>query len=133
MDELRLKLNKSTFATDALAVIVPYIQQLAEQYMPLLQEALSKAAEVTGTIVGFIVNNWDVISFLAGIIAGIAAAVGLYNTVAAVKAAMAAAEVTTVWALVSAYAAQAAAMFVAIMPYISDIKTDITVIMSEVK
>ena len=54
---------------------------------------------------------------MAGIIGGIAAAIGLYNTVAAVKAAMDAAQVTTLAGLAAAYIAQAAAMAVAIAPY----------------
>lgn len=105
-------------ASDILAKIVPYIQQIAEQYGPLLKEVLSTAGGYAKEIIGFIVDNWAIIASVAGVIAGIAAAIGLYNTVAAIKAAMAAAEVTTVWALVSAYVAQAAAMLVAIAPYV---------------
>jgi preprotein translocase SecF subunit len=55
---------------------------------------------------------------VAGVVSGIAIAIGLYNAVAAVKAAMDAAQVTTLWGLVAAYAAQAAAMIVAIAPYV---------------
>ncbi len=105
------------FANDALALVIPYIQQLAEQYLPLLQEALGTASGYISTIFTYITENAETLGLLAGIIGGIAAAVGLYNAVAAIKAAMAAAEVTTVWGLVAAYAAQAAAMIVAIAPY----------------
>lgn len=105
-------------ASDILAKIVPYVQQIAEQYGPMLKEVLSTAGGYVKEIVGFIVENWVIIASIAGVIGGIAVAIGLYNTVAAVKAAMAAAEVTTVWALVAAYIAQGAAMLVAIAPYV---------------
>lgn len=108
----------TNFANDALAAVVPYIQELADKYMPTLQSALEKAKEYTGAIFDFLSNNWELIAGLAAIIGGIATAIGLYNVVAAIKAAMAAAEVATVWGLVAAYAAQAAAMIVAIAPYL---------------
>ena len=108
----------NTFAHEALAAVMPHIEALVANYGPALESALSKMAELVGKVVGFIVHNWGVISTIAAVIGGIAAAITLYNTVAAIKAAMAAAEVTTVWGLVAAYAAQAAAMIVAIAPYL---------------
>ena len=108
----------TNFANEALAKVMPYIQELAEKYAPMIQPALEKVAEVTGKIFSYIADNWQFLAAMAGIISGIAIAIGLYNAVAAVKAAMAAAEVTTVWGLVAAYAAQAAAMIVAIAPYV---------------
>lgn len=108
----------TNFANEALAKVMPYIQELAEKYAPMLQPALEKVAEVTGKIFNYIADNWQFLATMAGIIGGIAIAIGIYNTVAAIKAAMAAKEVATVWGLVSAYAAQAAAMIVAIAPYV---------------
>ena len=108
----------TNFANDALAKVVPHIQQLAETYGPMLEEALGQVAETVSTIFGFISDNWEILASIAGVIAGIAAAIGLYNAVAAVKAAMAAAEVASVWGLVSAYAAQAVAMAAALAPYL---------------
>ena len=106
------------FGTKALSVVVPYIQQLGEKYMPVLQVALEAALEIMGNIFSFIDEYWPIILTVAGVIGGITAAIGLYNAVAAVKAAMAAAEVTTVWGLVTAYAAQAAAVVAACAPYV---------------
>jgi hypothetical protein len=108
----------TSFASEALAVVVPYIQELAEKYMPTLETALSAASGYISSIFTFLNDNWALVLTIAGVIGGIAAAIGLYNVVAAIKAAMAAAEVTTVWGLVAAYAAQAAAMIVAIAPYV---------------
>lgn len=108
----------TSFANDALAKVQPYIADLSEKYAPMLQPALERVAEVTNEIFSYISANWEMLATIGGIIGGIVIAIGLYNAVAAVKAAMAAAEVTTVWALVTAYAAQAAAMVVAIAPYL---------------
>lgn len=107
------------FATEALAIVVPYIQQFAQEYGPALAEVLGVVAEALGVAFGFIVDNIELLAGIAGIIAGITAAIGLYNAVAAVKAAMDAAQVTTLGALIAAYAAQAAAMVVAIAPYVA--------------
>ena len=106
------------FASDALAQVVPYIQQIAADYGPQLTEVLGTMAELTGQVIGFVVDNIGTIGTIAGIITGIVTAIGLYNAVAAIKAAMAAAEVTTVWALVAAYAAQAVAVAAALAPYL---------------
>ena len=108
----------TSFANDALAVVVPYIQQLAAEYMPLLQEVLAVVAETLGKVMGFLVDNWQIVLTVAAVIGGIATAIGIYNAVAAVKAAMDAAQVATLGALIAAYAAQAAAMIVAIAPYL---------------
>lgn len=108
----------TNFANDALAAVMPYISDLADKAVPKLQEVLEKAGESIGKIMGFITDNWDIIVTIAAIIGGITTAIGLYNAVAAIKAAMAALEVTTVWGLVAAYTAQAAAMIVALAPYL---------------
>lgn len=106
------------FASEALAAVVPYIQELADKYMPVLTELLSGLTESLASAFEWVIQHKTVLAVMGGIITGIATAIGLYNAVAAVKAAMAAAEVTTVWGLVTAYAAQAAAMVVAIAPYV---------------
>ena len=106
------------FANEALAAVMPHIQSFAETYGPALTEALTTMGEKTGEIIGWVVDNWELIAGIAAVIGGITAAIGLYNAVAAVKAAMAAAEVATVWGLVAAYAAQAVAVIAAIAPYL---------------
>ena len=107
----------TSFANEALAAVLPYIQQLAEQYGPTLQTALEGIAEAVGKTMGFIAEHWKFLAGMAAVIGGIAAAIGIYNAVAAVKAAMDAAQVATLGALITAYLAQAAAMLVAIAPY----------------
>ncbi len=108
----------TSFANDALAAVTPYIQDLAEKLMPQLSSLLTEVAEALGKAFEWAIQHKELLAVMAGIIGGIVVAIGLYNAVAAIKAAMAAAEVTTVWGLVAAYAAQAAAMIVAIAPYL---------------
>ena len=106
------------FANTYGPMIVPVIQNLAETYLPMLKDVLMQVADYVGQAISWVVDNWGIIAAIAGVITGIAVAIGIYNAVAAVKAAMDAAQVTTLWALVAAYAAQAAAMIVAIAPYL---------------
>lgn len=108
----------TNFAANALAVVTPYLEELASAVLPKLQGALDIAAAVIEKIFTFIAEHTGLLATMAGIILTIATAVGIYNAVAAVKAAMAVAEVATVWALVSAYAAQAVAVMAAIAPYV---------------
>lgn len=103
---------------EILAQITPYIQSFAEEYLPAVRDALGEVGEKLKVAFEWASEHKTLLSVLAGIIGGIVTAIGLYNAVAAVKAAMAALEVTTVWGLVSAYAAQAAAMIVALAPYL---------------
>lgn len=108
----------TNFGSILLETITPVVQSLAEQYGPQLNEALSAAGEVVGAMMTALAENWEIIVGIAAVIGGIATAIGLYNVVAAVKAAMDAAQVATLGALVAAYLAQAAAMAIAIAPYV---------------
>lgn len=76
------------FATEALAVVVPYIQQLAEQYGPQLKEVLQGIGEFIKPIGEFLMAHLPAIATIAGIIMGIAAAyqvvsaaLTVYNTI----------------------------------------------------
>lgn len=109
----------TNFANQALAVVTPYIQELSDKYMPALEEVLGKVSEALGTAFNFVVQHKEMLAVIGGVIATVVTAIGLYNAVAAVKAAMDAAQVATLGALVTAYAAQAAAMVVAIAPYVA--------------
>lgn len=108
----------TNFGTDALALITPYIKDLAEQLVPLLETAIEDASAAMETAAQWVKENETVLIAVATAIGVVVAAIGMYNAVAAIKAAMAAAEVASVWGLVAAYAAQAVAMFAAIAPYL---------------
>ena len=76
------------FATEALAVVVPYIQQLAEKYGPQLKEVLQGIGEFIKPIGEFLMAHLPAIATIAGIIMGIAAAyqvvsaaLTVYNTI----------------------------------------------------
>lgn len=123
----------TNMANEALAYIMPYIEELADEYgpqieafigeltstyLPMLKDALVVVADTVGNIISWLADNWEMIAAIAGVIGGIAAAIGIYNAVAAIKAAMDAAQVATLGALIAAYLAQAAAMVVALAPYL---------------
>ena len=104
-------------AADALAQVLPYVEDLAEDLVPKLEKILNKTGDALKKVFDWVSKNKTVLAVMAGIIGGITVAIGLYNTVAAIKAAMDAAQVATLGALVAGYLAQAAAMAVAIAPY----------------
>lgn len=114
---------QSTFGAIANRIgsqVMPVIQELAEKLleaMPQIEEAVQSAFTNIQNAFNFISEHQGLFTALAIAIGVVVTSIGLYNAVAAVKAAMAAAEVTSVMALASAYAAQAAAMAVAIAPY----------------
>lgn len=108
----------TSLAADALAAVVPYIQQLAEQYMPVLKELLEGVGTALSNTIQWISEHTTLLTVVASILAVIITSITAYNAVAAIKAAMAALEVTSVMGLVAAYTAQAAAMLVAIAPYV---------------
>lgn len=108
----------TSLAADALGAVIPYIQQLAENYMPVLKELLEGVGAALSNTITWIKEHSTLLAVIGTVLGIIVTAIGAYNAVAAVKAAMAALEVTSVWGLVAAYAAQAAAMLVAIAPYV---------------
>ena len=74
-----------------LADLTPYVTEFAEKYLPDIKEALSGVGEAIGKVITWIADNWELVSTLAVIIAGIAAAIsavstalGIYNTVMAI-------------------------------------------------
>ena len=109
----------TTLGADVLTAITPYIQSFAENYLPKIKEVLGIVAEKLGEALKFLLEHKAILAVMAGIIVGIVAAIGLYNAVAAVKAAMDAAQVTTLGGLIAAQLAQAAATTAALAPYIA--------------
>ena len=123
-----------SLADEALEKVAPYLKSIAEEYAPLiepfftnlaetvlpaLKTALSEMAGYIESAISWIVDNWGIIAGIAGVIAIITTAIGLYNIVAGIKQAMDVAQVTTLSALIGVYLAQASAMIVAIAPYVA--------------
>ena len=105
-------------ASKALSAIQPYIQSFAENYLPVVKEALAEIGTHLQTAFTWLTEHKTVLAVMASIIGGVVVAIGLYNAVAAVKAAMDAAQVTTLGALIVAQLASAAATIAAIAPYL---------------
>lgn len=107
-----------SFVNTYAPMIVPFIQSLAEKYLPILKEVLIQVADYAKQAISWVVDNWGIIAGIAGVITGIVVAIGLYNTVMAIKHAMDVAQVSTIWGLITAYMAQATAMLATIAPYL---------------
>lgn len=79
------------FAGQVLAAITPYIQSFATNYLPQIQAFLGKVAAALEIAIGFLADNWGVISQVAAVLIAIAAAfsvlstaIGIYNGVMAI-------------------------------------------------
>lgn len=108
----------TNFASNALAACQPYIQDFVDNSLPKLQEILGAVGEKVSEVAGFMKEHPGLLTAIATAIGVIVTAIGLYNAVAAVKAAMDAAQVTTLGALITAQLASAAATTVALAPYL---------------
>ena len=107
------------FATDALAVVVPYIQQLAEQYGPQLKETLQGIGEFIKPIGEFLMAHLPAIATIAGIIMGIAAAYQVYSAAMTVCSTVKAAYTTVTALATAAQTAFAAANIAALAPILA--------------
>lgn len=114
----------SQFAADILAKLAPHIEAFINEHGPAIQETLTKVADAIGSVINWIVSNWDFVSTLAVIITGIAVALGVFSTaMGIVNAVMAASPVT--WIVLGIVAALAAliAIIVVVIKHWDDIKT----------
>lgn len=107
------------FATEALAVVVPYIQQLAEQYGPQLKEVLQGIGEFIKPIGEFLMAHLPAIATIAGIIMGIAAAYQVYSTALTVCSTIKTAYTTITTIATAAQTAFAAANIAALAPILA--------------
>lgn len=116
---------KDTFGaiTDRLgAEFMPIIQAMADkilEFMPQIEAAIKTTVEYVEKAFTFAQEHQGLLITIAAIIGTIVTAVGLYNAVAAVKAAMDAAQVTTLGGLIAAHIAHAAAVVASLAPYIA--------------
>lgn len=108
-----------SFAADALAAVIPYIQDLVENWLPVLQEILGFVADVLSSTLNFVIQHKTLLKTIAVVIGVITTAIGAYNAVAAIKLAMDAAQTATLGGLIAAKLADAAATIAALAPYIA--------------
>lgn len=106
-------------AADVLTAIQPYIQSFAENYLPVIRDVLGEVGGKLSETFKWMSEHKALLGVIAGIIATVVTAIGLYNAVAAIKVAMDAAQVTSLGALVAAQLASAAATAAALAPYIA--------------
>ncbi len=84
----------------------------------VIAEGALAIVSATSEAVGWMQEHKAVTTAIAAAIGVLAISIGAYNVVQGIKSALDAAQVTTVWALVSAHIAQAAAATAAIAPYL---------------
>lgn len=108
----------TSMAADCLAVITPYITSFVDNYLPSIVSLLGEVSGALETALNWMVEHSTTLGVIAGVIGTVVAAIGLYNAVAAVKAAMDAAQVATLGGLIAAQLAHAAAALAAIAPYV---------------
>lgn len=111
------------FAAKLLDEVMPIIQEFMDNHGAKLEETLDNIAEAIGNVLSWIIDNWDLVSTLAVIILGIAAALTVFSTVMGiVNAVMAASPVT--WIVLGIVAAIAAlvAIIVVVIKYWDEIK-----------
>lgn len=94
------------------------VGQTIGSVMGIAVEGMFSLVEGTKQAVQWMNEHKGVMIAVAAAIGIVATAITAYNVVQGIKAAMDAANVTTVWALVSAHIAQAAAAMAAIAPYV---------------
>ena len=107
------------FATEALAVVVPYIQQLAEKYGPQLKETLQGIGEFIKPIGEFLMAHLPAVATIAGIIMGIAAAYQVYSAAMTVCSTIKAAYTKVTALATAAQTAFAAANIAALAPILA--------------
>lgn len=92
-------------------------QTIGDAFGAIVEGAFAVANAVKEAV-QWMAEHKAVVIAVASVIGVLTAAITAYNIVQGVKAAMDAAQVTTVWALVAAHIAQAAAAMAAIAPYV---------------
>lgn len=104
------------------AELMPYVtdaMQYIIDHMPEIKSTIEEAGQAVKDAIGWAQEHQGVLLAIGATIGVIVAAITMYNIVAGIKTAMAAAEVASVGALAAAYAAQAVAMGIALLPYIA--------------
>lgn len=118
-----IQASLATFATEVLAEITPYIQSFAEEHGPALKETLGQIAEAIGKVIGFIADNWELVSTLAIVIGTITVALSIFSTVMGiVNAVMLASPVTWIVLAIVAAIALLVAIIVVVINHWDEIK-----------
>ena len=126
-------------ATEILADLMPYLKDFAEENLPKIKEALGDVGEKIGEVIGWIVDNWNVISTVGGIVLAIATAISVlsagiaaYNTVMAIAAAVSA-PITGIIAAIIAVVAALVAGIVLLVKNWDKVKETVTKVWTAIK
>ncbi len=98
--------------------LIPAFQFFSTNILPATTSAITSMIGALSTAVGWLKEHKGATIAIATVVGVLATAITAYNVVQGVKTAMEAANVTTVWGLVAAHWAQAAAAMAAIAPYV---------------
>ena len=113
-------------AADILSKLAPYIEDFATNHLPAVKDALAGIAEKIVAVITWIIDHWDLVSTLAEIILGIAAAISVVSAVmSVVNAVMTASPVTWVVLGVVAAITLLTAIIVVCIKYWDEIKATV--------
>lgn len=118
-----IKTMLTQLATEVLAELAPHMKDFADKYGPDIKDVLVKIGDAVGKFLGFIFDNWELVSTLAIVIGAISAALTIFSTVMGiVNAVMLASPVT--WIVLGIVAAVAAlvAIIVLVIKHWDEIK-----------
>lgn len=101
-------------ATDVLAQLTPHIKEFAEKYGPDIKDTLVKVGDAVGVILKWIADHWELVTTIATVIAGIAAALTVFSAVMTVVNIVMAPVSGTVLLIVAAIAALTAIVILVI-------------------
>lgn len=104
----------AAFATEVLAKITPFIEEFAKEHGPAIKKTLEEVGTAIGNVIKWIADNWELVSTLATVILGVAAALSVFSTaMGIVNAVMAASPVT--WIVLGIVAALAAVIAIVVL------------------
>lgn len=121
----------TTLGADILTALTPYIQQFASEYLPKVTEALSGVGEKIGSVIGWIADNWELISTIGTIVLSIAATLAILSTAISVVGTVLTI-VTSPISLVVAAIAAIIAIIVLCIKYWDEIKAKVVEVASAI-
>lgn len=109
--------------TEVLAQLTPYLEEFVGKYGEPIKNALLAIGEAIGKVIGWIADNWELVSNLAIVIGAISAALAVFSTVMGiVNAVMLASPVTWIVLAIVAAIAALVAIIVLVIKYWDEIK-----------
>lgn len=111
------------FASKVLDEIGPILTEFMENHGPAIKETLDKVATAIGNVLSWLIDNWEMVSTIAAIVLGVAAALSVFSTaMGIVNAVMAASPVTWIVLAIVAAVAALVAIIVVVIKHWDEIK-----------